>query len=1070
LAKNLKLNIKNAQLAEALKISKVPPRSRTKEKQDVRTEADLPVQEQQVSAAPIQPLNPEPPFKREQKSFLDEAREVKAQAQAAKFEPKSNFESHDIDDKSVKKVYQPYKVQDQNTSSETTDSKTSMHSAESSKENESSFNKSAEPKPKQFAAGFKPRESSYQPREGGYQPREGGFRPREGGFQPREGGFKPREGGFQPREGGFQPREGGFKPREGGFKPREGGFQPREGGFQPREGGFKPREGGFQPREGGFQPREGGFQPREGGFRPREGGFQPREGGFQPREGGFQPREGGFRPREGGFQPREGGFKPREGGFQPREGGFRPREGGFQPREGGFRPREGGFQPREGGFQPREGGFRPREEGGFRPAPGFQKPQYSSGPLVKRPAGSSFTAGFRPAPAALPNTEKKTPSRVLDQEMNSKPKKAFSKDSKEAPAKRKGDDKRSFDSQDRLGLRNDDRDSWRKKRTFKQKSQAQDESEIIRPKKLEVRVPISVKDLAAMMKLKASQLIAKLFMQGVMLTLNDFLEDETTIQLLGHEFDCELTIDTKEEDRLKITDKTIKQEIEESEQDKLILRAPVVAFMGHVDHGKTSLVDAIRKSNIAAGEAGAITQHIGSFQCQTSHGLLTILDTPGHEAFNEMRARGADITDIVVLVIAGDEGIKPQTLEALSQARAASCPVVVAITKSDKPNFNLDNVYRQLADQDLLPEAWGGTTITIACSSVSKDGISNLLEMLALQSEILELKADPTARARGTVIESEMHKGLGAVTTLLVQNGTLKLGDAVVIGEYFARVKTMMNDLGKQVDTAGPSTPVKITGLSGLPEAGSEFIVVKNEKEAKELSEKRAMGSRQLAMQTKRGSIESMLAKSQEGVKKYLPVILKADVQGSLEALKTSLMKIASQKVELIIISASVGEISESDVSLAAASKASIIGFHTDIESHAEPLIKEKNVKIVMQDVIYHVVDDVKLLMKAQLDKIAKEEPSGKALIKAVFKASSLGMIAGCQVTEGTIKRNNHVRIHRDQEVIWKGSISSLKRVKEDVREVSKGQECGIVLQGFSEFNEGDIIETYDIVYLEQEL
>jgi translation initiation factor IF-2 len=320
------------------------------------------------------------------------------------------------------------------------------------------------------------------------------------------------------------------------------------------------------------------------------------------------------------------------------------------------------------------------------------------------------------------------------------------------------------------------------------------------------------------------------------------------------------------------------------------------------------------------------------------------------------------------------------------------------------------------------------------------------------------------------VIESEMHKGLGAVTTLLVQNGTLKLGDAVVIGEYFARVKTMMNDLGKQVDTAGPSTPVKITGLSGLPEAGSEFIVVKNEKEAKELSEKRAMGSRQLAMQTKRGSIESMLAKSQEGVKKYLPVILKADVQGSLEALKTSLMKIASQKVELIIISASVGEISESDVSLAAASKASIIGFHTDIESHAEPLIKEKNVKIVMQDVIYHVVDDVKLLMKAQLDKIAKEEPSGKALIKAVFKASSLGMIAGCQVTEGTIKRNNHVRIHRDQEVIWKGSISSLKRVKEDVREVSKGQECGIVLQGFSEFNEGDIIETYDIVYLEQEL
>jgi translation initiation factor IF-2 len=396
-------------------------------------------------------------------------------------------------------------------------------------------------------------------------------------------------------------------------------------------------------------------------------------------------------------------------------------------------------------------------------------------------------------------------------------------------------------------------------------------------------------------------------------------------------------------------------------------------------------VDAIRKSNIAAGEAGAITQHIGAFQSQTQHGLITILDTPGHEAFNEMRARGADITDIVVLVIAGDEGIKPQTLEALNQARAAGCPIVVAVTKSDKPNFNIENVYRQLADQDLLPEAWGGTTIAVPCSAVTKNGISDLLEMLALQSEILELKADPQARARGTVVESEMHKGLGPVATLLIQNGTLKLGDALVIGDEFARVKTMMNDLGHQVEEAGPSCPVKITGLSGLPVAGSEFIVVKNEKEAKELSEKRALGSRQLAMQAKRGSIESLLAKSQEGVKKYLPVILKADVQGSLEALKTSLLKIPSTKVELIFISATVGEISESDVALAAASKAAIIGFHTDIESHAEPLIKEKNVKVVMQDVIYHVVDDVKLLMKAQLDKIAKEEPAGKALIKEVF-------------------------------------------------------------------------------------
>jgi translation initiation factor IF-2 len=783
----------------------------------------------------------------------------------------------------------------------------------------------------------------------------------------------------------------------------------------------------------------------------------------------YTPQQNRFKPAESSYTPREGGFKPREGGYTPREGGFKPREGGYTPREGGFKPREGGYTPREGGFKPREGGYTPRE-GGFRPAPGFQKSDSSSAPLVKRAPGSSFTAGFRPAPAALPNTEKKTPSRVLDQEMSAKPKKVFSKDQKEVPTKRKIDEKRSFNTQDRLGLRNDDQGSWRKKRSFKQKAASQDEAEIIRPKKLDVSIPITVKDLAAMMKLKASELVAKLFMQGVMITLNDFLEDETTIQLLGHEFDCEITIDRKEEDRLKITDKTIKEEIQDSPEENLVLRAPVVAFMGHVDHGKTSLVDAIRKSNIVAGEAGAITQHIGAFQCHTSHGLITILDTPGHEAFNEMRARGADITDIVVLVIAGDEGIKPQTMEALSQARAALCPVVVAITKSDKPNFNLETIYRQLADQELLPEAWGGTTIAVPCSSVTKQGLDTLLEMLALQSEILELKSDPKARARGTVIESQMHKGLGAVTTLLIQNGTLKLGDAVVIGEHFARIKTMMNDHGAQISEAGPSTPVKITGLSGLPLAGSEFIVVKNEKEAKELSEKRALGSRQLAMQTKRGSIESMLAKSQEGVKKYLPLILKADVQGSLEALKTSLLKIPSEKVELIFISSSVGEITESDVSLAAASKAAIVGFHTHIESHAEPLIKEKNIKIVMEDVIYHVVDALKLLMKAQLDKIAKEEPSGKALIKAVFKASSLGLIAGCQVIEGSIKRSNQVRIHRGEEVIWKGTISSLKKVKEDVKEVSKGHECGIVLQGFSEIKEEDIIEGYEIIYLEQEL
>ncbi len=573
------------------------------------------------------------------------------------------------------------------------------------------------------------------------------------------------------------------------------------------------------------------------------------------------------------------------------------------------------------------------------------------------------------------------------------------------------------------------------------------------------------------MKLKASQLISKLFMKGVILTLNDILDDETTIQLLGHDFDCEITIDTTEEERLRITDKSIKQEVQDTAPEDLIYRPPVVAFMGHVDHGKTSLIDAIRKSNVAAGEAGAITQHIGAFKCHTDAGDITILDTPGHEAFSAMRARGADVTDIVVLVIAGDEGIRPQTLEAIQQAQTANVPIVVAITKSDKPNFNAENVYRQLAEQSLLPEPWGGQTITVSCSAVSGEGLKELLEMLALQAEILELKANPKQRARGTVIESEMHKGMGAVATLLVQNGILRIGDPVVFAQNYARVKTMQDEFGRDLLEAGPSTPVKITGLSGLPEAGSEFIVVKSDKEAMEIAEKRMEGKRYAQLQTKRVGMESFLAEKSTAVqKKILNLILRADVQGSVEALKTSLLKIATQKVELNILSAAVGEISESDVQLASASKATIIGFHTQIESHAESLIKQLKITVKMHDIIYHAVDDVREMMKNLLDKLPQETDLGAAEVRMTFKASQLGVIAGCIVTEGIIKRNCHIRQIRDGKMIWKGPIASLKRVKEDVREVSKGYECGILLQNNDDLKAEDILQAFEITYLEQEL
>ena len=728
------------------------------------------------------------------------------------------------------------------------------------------------------------------------------------------------------------------------------------------------------------------------------------------------------------------------------------------------------------------------------------KPKSTSEPIVEKPkpnpsrpvyeklgpTGKHIKDYLKPKPAQQPsnssttaNKDKfdktsrvKTPSEEeKNEEENRKSKGSKFKDFKEVRPAAKRQETTRFDARDRHGLRStDDDQQWRRRRGSKQRARQQEDL-TIRPSQIKVRLPISIKDLASEMKLKSSQLVGKLFLQGVVATLNDLLEDETTVQLLGQEFGCEITIDTSEEKRLQITDKTIKEELQETSTESLHLRPPVVVFMGHVDHGKTSLIDSIRKSNRAAGEAGAITQHIGAFRCHTAVGDLAVLDTPGHEAFSAMRARGADVTDIVVLVVAGDEGIKQQTIEAIDHAKAANVIIIVAINKCDKPNFNPETVYRQLAEKDLLPESWGGQTITVNCSAVTGEGISELLEMVALQAEVLELKANPSVRARGTVLESEMHKGMGSVATVLVQNGTLKLGDALVFGQLWGRVKTMRDEFSKELKEAAPSTPVEITGLSGLPEAGQEFIVVKNEREAREIAEARSEGARQThLMQKKKISMDNLLLQASSADKKVLNIVLRADVQGSLEALKAALMKVQSDKVDINIISAGVGEVTESDVQLAAASKAIIVGFHTAIESHAEPLVKQLGVQVRSHDIIYHAIDDVKSLMAGTLEKVAQENEKGKAIVKAVFKSSHAGTIAGCQVTEGSIHRNHHIRINRKGEIVWKGTISSLKRVKEDVREVQKGLECGILLNNFSDVQEDDLLEAYEIIYIAQEL
>lgn len=683
----------------------------------------------------------------------------------------------------------------------------------------------------------------------------------------------------------------------------------------------------------------------------------------------------------------------------------------------------------------------------------------------------------KPAPKKPENREAKPPA--ARQERSTKPEEDAQ--AKQDPRKGKKvrefkdlkplrrERQKGFDGRDRQGLSAGEDERWRKKRPSKSSLHMREE-QITRPSSLTIRLPISLKDLAAEMKLKASELIQKLFLAGMQFTLNDMLDDETTVQYIGDEFSCAITVDTKEEERIQITSQSVQEEIKASDHDSLVIRPPVVAFMGHVDHGKTSLIDTIRKSNVASGEAGAITQHIGAFKCQTAVGNLTILDTPGHEAFSSMRARGAEVTDIVVLVVAGDEGLKEQTLEAIQHAKAAGVTIVVAINKCDKPGFNTENVYRELSENELLPEAWGGQTITINTSAVTGEGVSALLEMLALQAEVMELRANPQARARGSVLESEMHKGLGSVATILVQNGTLNLGDALVFEQHWGRVKTMHDEHGKLLQSAGPSTPVEITGLSGLPKAGDPFIVVKSEKEARHIVESRAVGRQQLALQQRKAlTLDSLLQKGAAG-KKVLKLLLRADVQGSVEALKTSILNIESEKVQADVIFTGVGEISESDIQLASASQAIVVGFHTRVESHADSLIKELGVRVFLFDIIYHAIEKVKELMAGILDKIEEEKETGAAEVRAVFKSSQLGLIAGCIVTDGVIHRNHKVRVVRDGQVVWKGQISSLKRVKEDVREVKKGFECGILLEGYRDVQEGDIIQAYEVIYLTQEL
>ncbi len=509
---------------------------------------------------------------------------------------------------------------------------------------------------------------------------------------------------------------------------------------------------------------------------------------------------------------------------------------------------------------------------------------------------------------------------------------------------------------------------------------------------------------------------------------------------------------------------------EQKEEENLQPRPPIVTVMGHVDHGKTTLLDYIRKTNVAAREAGGITQHIGAYKVKLPEGEITFIDTPGHHAFTTMRARGARVTDIVILVVAADDGVMPQTVEAINHAKAAGVPIVVAINKIDKPDANPERVKQELSKYGLIPEEWGGETVMVPISAKTGQGVDELLEMVLLQAEMLELKANPDKPARGTVLESKLDPKRGPVATLLVQEGTLRVGDAFVAGLHWGKVRAMINELGQRVKEAGPSTPVEVLGLSDVPMAGDLFFVVENEKKARQISEERKEKAKQALQEKPKLSLEELMKRLSEGEAKELRLVLKADVQGSLEAVKEAVEKLSGDEVSVKVIHSGVGAITETDVMLAQASGAIIVGFNVRPDSKAKRAAEQEKVEIRTYRVIYELIDDVKKAMAGMLEPEFEEVVLGRAEVRQVFSVPKVGKVAGCYVLEGKITRNANIRVLRDGTIVHEGKLSSLKRFKDDVREVAAGYECGMAIEGFQDIKEGDIIEAYEVKEVEREL
>ncbi len=732
--------------------------------------------------------------------------------------------------------------------------------------------------------------------------------------------------------------------------------------------------------------------------------------GRQNSRGGYGYQRGGQYGGGRQFGRDGGGFTGTQArqGYQNRE---RDGNGGYGNRQGG------GFQNRQGGYGNRQGGFQNRQGG-----PG-QGPRFGGGFRQGRPGG---------APAPMP---------TVDQSRQLSAKKSFK--GKKQIYNRK--DEEQFDD-----------------KFFEQRKKSETPASVV-PKSIDIMETISVSDLARKMNLKASEIIAKLMSMGMMVTITQSI-DADTATLLASEYGCDVNL-------VSLYDETV-IESEKDDGVELVVRPPIVTVMGHVDHGKTKTLDAIRNSHVAEGEFGGITQHIGAYSVSTPKGRITFLDTPGHEAFTMMRARGAQVTDIVVLVVAADDGVMPQTLEAISHAKDAKVPIIVAVNKIDKPEANPDRVKTQLSELGLTPEEWGGDTQYVNISALKGQGIDDLLDAILLQAEILELKANDCCRAEGKILESRVDQGRGVVSSVVIQRGTLRQGDPFVAGIYSGRVRAMFDDLGRRIQEAGPSTPVEVLGMEEMPNAGDPFQVTESEKDARSISSKRQELKRfEDAKAVKKVTLDNLYSTIEQSEVKEFKVIIKADLQGSAEALKTALEKLSTRDIRLSVIHSSAGAINESDVTLAAAdSNAIIIGFNVRPTPKAKALAEQERVEIRKYNIIYKCVEEIQAAMEGMLQPDMKEEVTGMLEVRNTFRVPKIGVIAGVIVSEGVVKRTSSVNLIRDGIVKFTGKISSLKRFKDDAKEVSAGYECGVGLENWQDIQVGDRLEVFEFVEVARKL